>query len=106
MDVNETAVDAAVDNMEKAVQTFQADITAAFNQMFQHVENMAAHIIALEGVVRALCAQAKVDPAEVERWINGRIMTGNQGKSTAVTTTAIALDLLGVQPANVETGTR
>jgi len=106
MDVNETAVDAAVVNMEKAVQVFQADITAAFNQMFQHVENMAAHIIALEAVVRALSAQAKIDPAEVESWISGRIMTGNQGKSTAVTTTAIALDLLGVQPANVETGTR
>ena len=102
MDVNETAVDAAVANMDKAVQAFQADITAAFNQMFQHVENMAAHIIALEGVVRALAVQAKVDPAEVERWINGRIVSGNQGKATAVTTTAIALDLLGVQPANAD----
>ena len=102
MDVNETAVDAAVGNMEKAVQAFQADITAAFNQMFQHVENMAAHIIALEAVVRALAAPSKIDPAEVERWISGRIVSGNQGKATAVTTTAIALDLLGVQPANAD----
>ena len=106
MDVNETAVDAAVGNMEKAVQAFQADITAAFNQMFQHVENMAAHIIALESVVRVLSAQSKVDPAEVEKWINGRIVSGNQGKATAVTTTAIALDLLGVQPADAESGAR
>src|SRR3954447_25347418 len=103
MDVNQqTTVDAAVGNMEKAVQSFQSDITAAFNQMFQHVENMAAHIIALESVVRALSAQAKIDPAEVERWISGRIVSGTQGKATAVTTTAIALDLLGVQPANAD----
>jgi hypothetical protein len=106
MDVNQTAVDAAVGNMEKAVQSFQADITAAFNQMFQHVENMAAHIIALEGIVRVLCANSKIDSAEVEKWINGRIVSGNQGKSTAVTTTAIALDLLGVAPADAESGAR
>src|ERR1700759_5661302 len=106
MDVNETAVDAAVGNMEKAGQAFQADITAAFNQMFQHVENMAAHIIALESVVRALAAQAKIDPAQVENWISDRIVSGNQGKSTAVTTAAIALDLLGVQPEDAESPQR
>src|SRR3954464_3272791 len=104
MDVNQqTAVDAAVGNMEKAVQSFQSDITTAFNQMFQHVENMAAHIIALESVVRALTAQAKIDPADGEQWISGRIMTGNQGKTPAATTTAIALDLLGIQPADAAT---
>lgn len=84
------AVSASVEHLQTSMTSFQQDISTAFNQMFQHVENMASHIIALEGAVSTLMQSGSVDLAKAEAWVKQRIAHGTDNKGEA----SEALDVL------------
>ncbi|MDX2101896.1 MAG: hypothetical protein EAZ99_12050 [Alphaproteobacteria bacterium] len=75
-DENNNAMVAAVGNVDKKVTEFQTEIVKAFNQMFQHVEIMAGHIISLEAMLAAVHATHPIDTAKVEAYVRARIEDG------------------------------
>ena len=89
-DETNTAMSNAVANVDKKVSEFQEQIVGAFNQMFQHVETMAGHIISLEAVIAAMSATHKIDTAKVDAYVRSRIGEGTEGKANADQTLALA----------------
>jgi hypothetical protein len=94
MSKTETAIDGAVDSVNKTLKEFQLNITNAFNQMYTHVETMAAHIIVLESLIGDLATKAGVDHAKVEEYIKKRIELGTDGSGKADDTLVVARDLM------------
>ena len=94
MSKTEAAIDGAVDSVNKTLKDFQLNITNAFNQMYAHVETMAAHIIVLESLVGDLAAKAGVDHANVEAYIKKRIELGTEGSGKADDTLVVARDVM------------
>jgi hypothetical protein len=94
MSKTEAAIDGAVDSVNKTLKEFQLNITTAFNQMYTHVETMAAHIIVLESLVGDLASKAGVDHAHVEAYIKKRIELGTEGSGKADDTLVVARDVM------------
>ena len=94
MSKTETAIDGAVDSVNKTLKDFQENITTAFNQMYAHVETMAAHIIVLESLIGDLAGKAGIDHAKVEDYIKKRIELGTDGSGKADDTLVVARDLM------------
>jgi len=94
MSKTEAAIDGAVDSVNKTLKEFQLNMTNAFNQMYAHVETMAAHIIVLESLIGDLAAKADVDQAKVEEYIKKRIELGTDGSGKADDTLVVARELM------------
>lgn len=92
------AVEKAVAALESRVKIFADQMSEAFNQMYNHAESMAAHIIALESVVGQLAAKANISQGEVEKWIDARVSKGTDGKGSSLEAQGVALDILGIKP--------
>jgi hypothetical protein len=89
-----SAMISAVGNVDKKVTEFQTQIVQAFNQMFEHVETMAGHIISLEAMMGAVAATHPIDAAKVEAYVRNRVGEGTDGKSNADATVAVTRAML------------
>lgn len=94
MDNSQSAIEGAVSNVQKTLADFHVNITTAFNQMYTHVESMAAHIIVLEAIVGELARQRPVDAAKVEAYVTQRIVDGTNGVGKPEETVAVAKDIM------------
>lgn len=59
-------------------------LEATMEQLFRHLENMAGHVVALEGVVKELATKADLDHDKILEAVRVRIAgpEGNLGDST------------------------
>lgn len=71
-----------LNNLSTDIQTMGDTSVDNFNKLMQAVDDVAGHVLALEGIVVALLANNQVDPAKVKAWIELRTQ-GQEGKSNA-----------------------
>lgn len=86
--------------MYKAQFSEAADhLEASLNELFKHVENMAAHIVALEAVVSAVLRTHSVDAAAVEEDVRNRIAAGTGSAGDPTQALLVARRLMDKQEA-------
>ncbi len=78
----------------QAVEALESNL----EQLFRHLENMAAHVVALEAVLTEVVKDHKIDMAAVQAAIRKKIADGTEGKGDPDKALGVAAEITGARP--------